>query len=174
VTEVPDHYFAGGESQPLAAVGFVLCDTARAAGTDVDPDLLARVAADGTEVKPDLYLVEDGLLPADATAALEEAGALQPVFRDASGALVGVLPEVRVDVGDATQEAGVRAAIEDLDEVEVVSDDPGRMVLRPTSGKGADALGIANGIWEAASPEMSQARMVRIVDRPEPGSAGPS
>jgi hypothetical protein len=171
VTAAPDHYYAGGESRPLAAAAFVLYDTDRAAATDVDPDLLARVAADGTEVRPGLVLVAEGELPPAATAALDAAAALQPVYRDASGSLVGVLPEVRIEVGDATQEAGVRAAIEHLPGVEVVSDDPGRMVLRPTSGKGADALGIANGIWEAASPAMAQARMLRIVDHP---GAGPT
>jgi hypothetical protein len=106
-------------------------------------------------------------VPDDVAHALDQAGALQPVYRSADGALVVVLPEVRIDLADTEQASQLHdyLASHDLTS-EVLRDTGEQVVLRPTSNRGDDALSLANSIEETVHPPMSQARFLRIVPRP--------
>jgi len=48
----------------------------------------------------------------------------------------------------------------------VVGQKRGQTTLRPISGKGEDAITIANEIYVTIRPTMSQPRFLRLVDRP--------
>jgi hypothetical protein len=103
----------------------------------------------------------------DVAQALDKAGALQPVYRSVDGALVVVLPEVRIELADTAQGKELRAYLESFElGSEVLRDTGEQVVLRPTSNRGDDALNLANAIEEAVHPPLSQARFVRIVPRP--------
>jgi hypothetical protein len=90
-----------------------------------------------------------------------------PVYR-AQGATLVVLPEVRVEESRAAQRAELdRWLAAHGESVAVVSRDDDRVVLRPVSGSGEDALAIANDLAEEVGPELAQARFIRVVPRPE-------
>ncbi len=89
-----------------------------------------------------------------------------PVFR-AEGAIVVVLPEVRVEESRKGQRAKLdKWLAKHSDDVTVVSRDDDRLVLSPASGSGADALKMANDLAEEIGPEMAQARFIRVTPRP--------
>jgi hypothetical protein len=111
-------------------------------------------------------VVPRALVPKQILAELESIGALQPVYR-ASGARIVTYPEVRVEVESGRREAVVSAIQESGIPTEVGSEEHGKMVLRPKSGRGVDALSLANFIYERAHPPMAQARFMRIVPRPD-------
>src|SRR4029079_658631 len=90
-----------------------------------------------------IRLVQRKDLPPRTLASLEKQSALQPVFTHGDTVIV-VLPEVRVEL-----ERGQRKELDSLvrsGEIQTVieKDAAGRVVLRPLSGKGADALALAN------------------------------
>jgi hypothetical protein len=76
------------------------------------------------------------------------------------------LPEVRVEESSPERQQAVHRWLrQHARDVETVEDRGGRIVLRPTSGRGQDALALANDLTEQVGPEMAQPRFLRIVDR---------
>ena len=105
------------------------------------------------------------LEPVDAPPGpLADIGDDAPVFRAEDGSLVAVLPEVRVEsekpeVLDAVAASLTGAAVtERTDE---------RLVITPESGRGEDALALANHLAESFDLDVSQARFRRVVPRPD-------
>jgi hypothetical protein len=89
-----------------------------------------------------------------------------PVFRS-HGAIVVALPEVRVEESRKSHQAKLRKWLaEHRDDVMVVCRGDDRVVLKPVSGSGQDALAIANDLAEHVGPEMAQARFIRVTARP--------
>jgi hypothetical protein len=75
------------------------------------------------------------------------------------------LPEVRVEESSSQRRrALLRWIREHGDVAQVVEDNGERIVLRPTSGQGADAITLANQLCEQIGPELAQARFVRVVE----------
>ena len=97
----------------------------------------------------------------------------QPVYRHRD-ALVVVLPEVRVEEAREGRAEEVEAWLEaHSEQVEVIDRRSDRWALRPASGRGEDALTVANQLFEELKPELAQARFIRIVPRKfAPGSPG--
>src|SRR5437899_839652 len=95
----PKHYYyAGGERVPLAPAADALAvDAKRLAAADLSA--AARQEIDthaGPKLADGIRLVPGSALSPAARAALESAGAVQPVFESAGATLVA-LPEVRVE-----------------------------------------------------------------------------
>jgi hypothetical protein len=84
------------------------------------------------------------------------------VYRTEDGSLVAVLPEVRVEAPPAAL-----SEIADRPGAHVTDRTDDRITLRPDSGRGEDALALANELAEAGA-DVSQPRFVRVVGRPEP------
>jgi hypothetical protein len=155
VTTQGSYYYAGGRRIPLFPVGEVVLDRDSDAGRRAD-------ALHGTPLTPSLVLLPE----AEAVAALGEAFAtspgVHPVFRTEDGSRVAVLPQVRVegsaetldDLGRAATSARIAQRTED------------RLVLEPASGRGEDALALANDLAERGGAEVCQARFLRLVKRP--------
>jgi hypothetical protein len=100
---------------------------------------------------------------AEPPAALaESAGADAPVYRAEDGSLLAVLPEVRVECADPEVLDQVAASLE----AATVERSEERLVIRPDSGRGEDALAIANHVHEAFHVDVAQARFRRVVPRP--------
>jgi hypothetical protein len=91
-----------------------------------------------------------------------------PVYTSGESGYMVALPEVRVQeqcVEPSPKFAAWLAKNEDR--IEVVGQKRGQTIIRPLSGKGEDAIQIANEIYEEIEPAMSQPRFLRVVDRPQ-------
>jgi|HubBroStandDraft_2_1064218.scaffolds.fasta_scaffold463910_1 hypothetical protein len=158
------YYYANGERIALELdPEYVAVNLSRStAGLRATFDRLKKRASSPVR---DMALVRRDELSPDDQGALDAAGAIQPVYRHGS-AMIVVLPEVRVDIEKAerpelisfVKNGSVPAAIE--------QDERGRLVLRPMSGSGADALALANGVHETLHPKVAQASFLRVIPKP--------
>ena len=105
----------------------------------------------------------------DAPAALEAGEA--PVYEAEDGSTLAVLPEVRVECADPAVLDAVAAS---LSGATVTDRSEERLVIRPDSGRGEDALALANHVHEAFDVDVAQARFRRVVPRPgvDPPASG--
>lgn len=166
------YYWAHGEKIPLDDAPQLAVDLPAATRASLWDGELAKAAGDtGTQVTRELVLVPADTLSRKLRDQLEEAGAVQPVFRSDDTLLV-VLPEVRVETHDPATAAAVQSVADDWPaDVEVEQPRPGRLVLRPASGRGKDALDLANRVAEEVRRATAQARFLHVVPDPDPPSA---
>jgi hypothetical protein len=165
------YYWAQGKKISLEQAEHVCVDVAGAKKAGLWEGKLASAAAkSGTEISPDLMVLPSDALPDQLIDELEEAGAVQPVYRHEDTFLV-VLPEVRVETEDPGKAAALKSAVERWEsKVTMEQQKPGRYVLRPASHRGKEALDLANYVSETVKPEASQARFVRMVPKDAQGA----
>lgn len=158
------YYWAGGHKVPLEASSDVVIDVDSAAGAELGGSALESLRAGGRSLSKSLLLVTKS----EASAALGETGSsvpgVHPVYHSEDGSLIVVLPEVRVEAGDPEKLA---ALVRSLTTAHVKEQTDERLVLEPDSGRGDDALALANTLAESPGTDLSQARFMRIVSRPE-------
>ena len=139
------YYYAGKKIKLAPAHGMFVVD-----GSDV-----------GQELTDGLRLVTAAQLKDHAAD-----GKKFPVFK-LDDSFVVAMPEVRVEESRPKQLAILHKWLTAHKKVvEVVSRSGDRVVLKPVSGFGGDALAIANGLTEEVGPEMAQPRFVRLAPRP--------
>jgi hypothetical protein len=164
------YYYAGGKKVELApADDLIAVDASALADRRVAKEIEATVRRNFKPLSGGVGLIHRADLGSEANEvvkALEEAGVTHPVFRS-YGAVVVVLPEVRVEEGrgGAKQKHLADWLASHSKDALVKSRAEGRVVLEPTSGYGGDALALANQLAEQVGPEMAQARFLRIVPR---------
>ena len=124
---------------------------------------LKRLMKDGRQLRGSLYLIGRNKLTADMLHQIDEAGAQQPVFQHGDTVIV-VLPEVRAETLPGKQEL-LFEILQDTETVpvEVVEASGRNLVLRPKSGRGIDALHLANQLYENAHMVMAHPRFIRLV-----------
>jgi hypothetical protein len=106
-------------------------------------------------LRGDLAIADTGAVPA---------GVIARFGQD----LVVVLPEVRVEESRHEQREKLEAWLKGAEKMLSASGiGTVRLTLRPASGRGEDALHIANELHERIGPELAQARFVRVVARPD-------
>jgi hypothetical protein len=175
VSKRPDdsYYFADGKRIALRAdPDHVAVDLQRAQAAALPTTRRAALRHAGQELRKGVILLSRDALDDDERDALERAGALLPAYR-AEDATIVVLPEVRVELRDADQVAGLRERLAAAGADPESVTERGHMIsFAPASGRAEDALRIANEIYEELSPAASQARFLRVVARPEPRSRG--
>jgi hypothetical protein len=88
------------------------------------------------------------------------------VYQTDDKSLLVVLPEVRVETTDPAKEQRLYDLVKQSDAV-VAEAKRGRFVIRPSSGRGIDALALANRVVERVKPDIAQVRFVHIVPRPD-------
>jgi hypothetical protein len=160
-------YDDDGSTVPLVPTDELAVQWDAADGADVPEDVLAELRRQARDLRGGVSMLPSSAMPKDVAETLDEAGALQPVYRYGDDALVVVLPEVRVEVDDEQQVRQLHDYLASADvQSEVVRDEGDQVVLRPSSNRGADALQLANRIEESVKPAMSQARLLRVVRRP--------
>jgi len=160
------YYYAGGRRIALEAdPELVAVDEQRADAAGIRPD----TDASATRRLPGGVIVTLRSTFDDAQlAALQQAGALRPVYRH-DKALMVALPEIRVEVDNATQHTAVRQALAAAPHAIVISSESASsLVLAPESGQSDDALDVANYVYEAAHPAAASVRFVQFVPRPGP------
>jgi hypothetical protein len=161
------YYYAGGNRIPLRLDRkHIAVDVKAAAQARVDRKI-AGVLKKAPSLRRDVHLVEKRQLPKGALEHLEAAAVVMPVFRH-EDALVVVQPEIRVETTTASQARSLKKFLAKSDvDAEVFQDKAGRHTVRPASGRGEDALVLANRLHEEARVDLAQARFIRMVPRPE-------
>jgi hypothetical protein len=161
------YYDIDGQTIRLEPSGELAVDGAANLSPDFVKGLASLVQA-GESLVGDLVMIDKATMDPELEGALDDARALQPVYRTADGTRVVVLPEVRVESNDEATVERIRAyASSDDTDAELVNDKGTSLVLRPCSGRGTDAIALANELFETYAPQVSQARFVRVVQRPE-------
>jgi len=160
------YYYVSGKPVRLTLDDeWVAVDSQRSGAADPNGNLSAALRDASRPLRGDLVLVRRDALSSQQLAGLADEGAIQPVFL-AEGARLVALPEVRVEESSPEGQEILRHWIRGhREEAEIVQDRGDRIVLRPTSGRGRDALTLANRLTEQVGPEMAQPRFLRIVDR---------
>jgi hypothetical protein len=156
------YYWAGGRKVPLLPSTEVVIDL----DSDVArAESVRGLGATGRRLSGSLVMVPR----AQAEEALGEATAtapgVHPVFRTEDGSLVAVLPQVRVEASDPRTLDRIGRS---LSHARVTERTGERLTFEPESGRGEDALALANEVAETGAADVSQARFVRVVPRPRP------
>lgn len=161
-----DYYYASGKRIPLTVdEDWVAVDARRSKEAGYAVNLQQGRDDDSRPLRGDLVLVRLGTIPRRQLHPLSQKGAIQPVFK-VDGAKLVALPEVRVEESSPGRQEEIHQWLrQHTDAAEIVEDRGDRIVLRPTSGRGRDALLLANDLTEQVGPEMAQPRFLRIVDR---------
>jgi hypothetical protein len=162
------YYYAGGERVDLEPdEEHVAVDQAVAKEAGLNVKIRAASAARegaGVVVTPRSSLTSHTL------SQLEKAGALQPVYRR-DNAVVVAMPEVRVEFDSPVERGRVKRLLRPkASRVSVTEDTTDRLVIKPLSGKGDDALNLANRIHERVNPAAVSVRFVQFVPKPKMGS----
>jgi len=90
-----------------------------------------------------------------------------PVYSCEAGGYMVALPEIRVLEQTMEPTAKFKDWLtKNKKRVRILEQKRGQSVLTPVSGTGEEAIEIANEIYLAIKPSMSQPRFLRIVDRP--------
>ena len=101
----------------------------------------------------------------ETLATLQKAGALQPIYKR-DRAVVVAMPEVRVEFDNPAQRKSVIDLLATIESPHTIEEDSSnRMVIRPATGNGNDALKIANDIYERARPAAASVRFVQFVPK---------
>jgi hypothetical protein len=161
-----NYYWAQGKKISLEQAQEVAVDIAGAKKAGLWEGKLASAAAEsGTQINQDLMVLPSAAMSDQLLDNLDDAGAVQPVYRHEDTLLV-VLPEVRVETEDPGKAEALKSAVDRWEsKVTMEQTKPGRFVLRPESHRGKDALDLANYVSETVKPEAAQARFVRMVPK---------
>jgi len=162
------YYYAGGEKVPLRPVTEIVAFGPPATSHELPNELREHLektcepVMEGISVVP-VEQLGDQLLPM-----INEELTTYPVYAGEANGMLVALPEVRIEYADAESADKLEAwLVKNADRVTVVRRNDQQLVLRPRSGKGEDALKVANDIHRKIHPLMSQPRFLRIVERPD-------
>lgn len=159
-------YYANGQPVELVlADDVVAIDEGILAQMHVPAEVAAPIERGMQRLVRGLALIPAATLPPGLRSRLDKRGAVQPVFR-AQGATLVPLPEVRVEESRPDKAQEVRAWLKKRQRTAaIVSQRPGRVVIRPVSGRGVDALQLAVALHDEVGPELAQPDFVRLVRR---------
>lgn len=160
------YYWAGGRKIALRASPDVVIDVTSAAGVQLAGPQLDSLRAQGRSLSDSLLLVPETAVSAALGDTSSSIAGVHPVYRSDDGALVVVLPEVRVESSDSRALADLGRSVT---AAHVKEQSEERLVLEPVSGRGADALRLANTLAESRAAEVTSARFLRVVPRPGTG-----
>lgn len=160
------YYYASGQRVELETDDeHVGVDRSAAQRAGVGPQVASAPSVAGQSAS--VAVVPRSALSDETLATLRQAGALQPVYRRHRAIMVA-LPEVRVEFDSPAQRKSVLKFLADRKapphSITDTSDD--RLVIAPASGRGDDALAIANEIYEHAHPASSSVRFLQFVPKP--------
>ncbi len=162
------HYYdVDGSRVPLRRAPELAIDLTAARASSAGADRVDALARKGRELRGGIVMLDPEKVPEGLAEELDAAGAVQPVYGNEADGFVVVLPEVRIETESESEADRVRSHLKSrAQDAELVEDAGDRLVVRPKSGRGADALAIANRLTEEARPAMAQPRFLRVVPRP--------
>ena len=157
------YFYAGGERHALEPVDGSLAIDSRVAAAAGLGGAVAALAIQ-SRLPGGVVLVERVDCAPELHRLLGQAGAIRPLYRSGQ-ALVVLMPEVRVEFDGARHEDALRLIERSKVPADITEDTQERLALRPRSGKGDDALDLANYIYEHVHPAASTVRMLQVVPR---------
>ena len=95
---------------------------------------------------------------------LSRRGAYQPIYRRGDSMVV-FLPEVRIEDERPEYQRKILSLLKRLEPELTIDQHSYKAKVKPKSGRGADALELANQIQETICPDFVQARMLRVTPR---------
>src|SRR5262249_20525373 len=145
---VPAYYYAGGRKIALENDDEHVAVDQQAAEK---AGLTSSLPTQSPQSSSGVVLTRRSALDPDTLARLRSAGALHPVYKR-DRAVVVALPEVRVEFDNEAQRSAVMTFLKKGEPAEhtIAEQTDDRVVVRPASGSGDDALRIANDIYERA------------------------
>ena len=160
------YYYAGGRKVELEAdPEHIAVDQQAALQAGLDTEVIASRAG-LPRAGSRFLLAQRSEVREDMLESLRKAGALQPVYRR-NQAVIVALPEVRIELDNPNQRRAVMNALaKRRSQLAITDETDDRLVIRPTSGRGEDALEIANYIYERAHPAAASVRFVQLVPKP--------
>ena len=158
------HFYAGGERHTLEpAADWVAIDTRAAAAAGLSGAVAGLPVV--SRLPGGILLVSRSACADELYSRIDAASALRQAYRTGR-AIVVPMPEVRVEFESGQQADALRALGESKVPADITDSASDRLTLRPRSGKGEDALDLANYIYEHARPSASSVRMLQIVPKP--------
>lgn len=112
----------------------------------------------------DISIVRTDAIPSKLAKELSRRGAYQPIYRRGDSMVV-FLPEVRIEDERPEYRRKILSLLKRLEPELTVDQRSYKAKVKPKSGRGADALELANQIQETISPDFVQARMLRVTPR---------
>jgi hypothetical protein len=163
-----ESYYAGGHKVEIdrdESYVAVVQDVAKKAGLGAQVETASKDSQRGGS---GVLLVERSAIDDKTLASLRDVGALQPVYRNDQAVMVA-LPEVRVEFDTAEQRKAVMDVLADPDALphKIMQSSDDGLVVQPASGKGEDALKLANDIQERGHPAAASVRFVQFVPKRE-------
>lgn len=161
------YYYAAGQKVNLEPdEEHVAVDQAAAKAAGLEAKVAASLRA-AVRAGAGVFVTSRSSLAPDTIQRLREAGALQPVYRR-DKAVVVAMPEVRVEFDTPDQRGRVKSLLSpNASDISITEDTKDRLLLRPVSGHGEDALNLANRIQENAKPAAVSVRFVQFVPKPK-------
>ena len=161
-----ESYYAGGRKVELDRdenYVAVVQQAAQEAGLDAQVETASK---DSQRGGAGVLLVERSALDDKMLTSLRDAGALQPVYRKDQAVMVA-LPEVRVEFDTAEQRQSVMDVLADKSALPhtILQSTDYSMVVAPASGRGEDALKLANDIQERGHPAAASVHFVQFVPK---------
>ncbi len=160
------YYYAGGRKVALTPDARRIAVNASKAATQGLNGLAELAHRSATKLPGGLALVSRASLRSEDVARMTQCGVVQSVYRHGPSTTIP-MPEVRVELDPGQRVAALQAVRAARVKAEITENTEERLVLRPFSGSGDDALDLANFIFEKARPASSSARMVQVIPRPE-------
>jgi hypothetical protein len=159
------YYSEGHRIELTPAKKLVALDLEIAKKAHLGVKKLKSLMQSGRQLSGNLYLVGRNMLTPGLLHKIDEAGAQQPVFQHGDTVIV-VLPEVRAETLPGKQELLFEILqYTETVPVDVVEASGSNLVLRPKSGRGIDALHLANQLYENAHMVMAHPRFIRLVPK---------
>jgi len=168
VTYSDSYYWAGGRRVKLRPSSDVVVDLTLAAQFGLKRSDVARIRDLGRKLTASTVILPEQDLPEAFKADASSARAILPVFLADDGTLIAVMPEVRVEAAEPNKLADLKRRIVQGKTSAIIKEQrPGRLVLEPASGRGEDALSLANVVFEEYHPDLAQARFRRVIAHPD-------
>jgi len=166
--DTESYYYAGEEKVQLEPdPEYIAVDLAQLGRGEEDSRIKQEVTASSQPLRRDLYLTPVSTLSGSDLERLTGVAAAQPVFRYGNARIV-VLPEVRAELEEEHDPAALEKKLEEERVPAEVLEHRGQsVVLRPRSGRGDDALRLANLLREEGAAKFAQARQLRMIPRPK-------
>jgi len=160
------YYYALGRKVALTPDARRVAVNASKAATQGLDNVVQLAHRSTTKLPGGLALVSRADLRSEDVVRMTQSGVVQSVYRHGPSTTIP-MPEVRVELDPGQRKAALEAARSSRVEAEITENSDERLVLRPISGSGDDALDLANFIFEKARPASSSVRMVQVVARPD-------
>ena len=160
------YYYANGQKIKLEPVDeFRAIDPHRIrSGTKLRRDVEKLIRDTGSRAYRNVSIVPTEAVPVEMSEELSTRNAFQPVYKRGDSMMI-FLPEVRIEEDRPEYRKKIQSMLKKLEPDLSIDQRSYRTKVKPKSGRGADALDLANEIQETVAPDFVQARMLRVTPR---------